>query len=352
MNIRTTTRRVATVAAVAAPLALMAAAPALAEDEAAAQGKGNSISGVAWLDQDSDGIRDSGEPAFAGHTMYLVGTNTAVQTDENGRYTFTGLKPGETYRVGSMDRSLLDGHGWSPQQDRMANGSDFSPVDGTAAVVTGEQNADSGLVLTVNDYRPSQIIVAPTKQVYQVGDVVDIVAGAHFDGNANDQFGAKLTLPDGLRKLERIGGMPKFMDEDKPNEVTGMFYDRRYPGLIEFLGARVRVEQPIAAADIKVEVWKGVFGQSDPNLSNDTLSRAFTAVAAPATDPVTTEPTTTAPTTAPTTTTTAPVVVPVSQNTTPLANTGASALGLIGTGGGLLAAGSGAVLWSGRRKKA
>ncbi|MFE9744105.1 SdrD B-like domain-containing protein [Saccharothrix saharensis] len=365
MNIRTTTRRVAAAAAVAAPLALIAAAPALAEDEAAAQGQGNSISGVAWLDQNSDGFRDAGEPGFAGHTMYLDGTNTAVKTDANGRYTFTGLKPGLSYRVGSMDRSMLDGHGWSPLRSLSPNGSDFAPTDGKASFVAGEQNADTGLVLTVNDYRTSQIIVSlpdhTTKPVYQVGDVVDIVGSAYFTGNANDQFGARLTLPDGVRKLERIGGMPSYIGDHKPNEVTGFFYDRRYSGLIEFLGARVVVEQPISAADIKLEVYKGVFGKSDPDLANDTMSRPFSAEAAPVTTQPTTEPTTPAPTTeptteptttAPTTTTTAPVVVPISQNTTPLANTGASALGLIGMGSGLLAAGGGAVLWSGRRKKA
>ncbi|MGM1061123.1 SdrD B-like domain-containing protein [Saccharothrix sp. Mg75] len=364
MNIWTTARRTAVVAAVSAPLAL-AATPAFAEEGVAAQDAGTTISGVAWLDQDSDGVRDAGEPGFAGHTMYLVDSDTAVQTDATGRYTFTGLVAGLSYRVGSMDRSLLDGHGRSPMKGWLPGGSDFDAATGQATFLAGEQNADSGLVLARNDYRTSQIIVHPAgggapKDTYQVGDVVDIVGSTYFNGNANDQFGGKLTLPAGLRKVERLGGMPVYMAEDAPNEVTGFFHDRRSPGLIEFLGARVVVEQPVDAADITLEVWDGVFGASDPDLANNTMSQSFSAVAAPVTEP-TTEPTTPEPTTgpttgptttepAPTTTTTAPAVVPVARNSAPLADTGASALGLIGLGGSMLAGGGGA-LWAARRKR-
>jgi hypothetical protein len=288
MDIRNTVRRAAAVVAVAAPLALVAS-PASAQD-VTAEDTSTTISGTAWLDQNSDGIRDAGEPRFAGQTMYLVGTNTAVQTDASGRYTFTGLRAGQSYRVGSMDRSLLDGHGWSSNRSHLPNGSDFSADEGQATFYAGEQNADSGLVLVRNDHRVWQIVVnrpAGSKPTYEVGDVLEIVGVALVLHDAHDQIGGKLILPEGLRKLERIG-IPAFYAEDKANEVTGYWYERRSPQYAEYIGAKVIVEKPIDAAEIKMEVWKGVFGKSDPDLSNDTMTRSFTAVAAPTTNPVTT----------------------------------------------------------------
>ncbi|MBY8852584.1 hypothetical protein K7G98_31895, partial [Saccharothrix sp. MB29] len=254
-----------------------------------------------------------------------------MRTGADGRYTFTGLQAGLSYRVGSMDRSLLDGHGWSYDKHWEPNGSDFDAQTGLASFRAGEQNADTGLVLAQNDYRVSQIIVVPggpERTEYQTGDVLDVYAGVYISGNASDQYGAKMTLPAGLRKLQRLGGIPAFMAEDEPDEVTGMWHERKMPGPIEFLGARVVVDEPISASEITVEVWDGVFGPSDPDLGNNTLSRAFSArqrVQPGTGGEPTTEPTTgpaPAPTTAPAPaggspapTTTGPAVVPVARKT-------------------------------------
>lgn len=65
-----------------------------------------SITGTAWSDADADGIRDSGEPALAGRTVFLDAnangrldtSETRAATDSAGRYTLSRVAPG-THRV-------------------------------------------------------------------------------------------------------------------------------------------------------------------------------------------------------------------------------------------------------------
>ncbi|GHG31748.1 MULTISPECIES: SdrD B-like domain-containing protein [Amycolatopsis] len=252
--------------AVAAPLVL--AGPAHAADT-------GSISGDVWLDSNSNGLREVGEPAIAGHWMVINGTNLQTQTDAKGQYEFKNL-PAGSYSVKSTDRSLLAGQGWTTvggdSKFRGDNGTLGNPVVLTAGQrVTG---LNSGFATAEVDYRAGQIIISNTAP--KVGDVIDIVGSAVPVGNVYDQFGGQLSLPDGLRVVERLGGMPQYYATEPAGKVTGFFYDRRHPGAYEFVGARVVVEKPLSAAEIKLTAWKGLFGSTDPDLANDVLSTTLT----------------------------------------------------------------------------
>ena len=65
----------------------------------------NSISGVLWIDANTDGIYDSGESPLADYPVYLYAeddTDNAVQTattDADGKYLFEDMEPGR-YVVG------------------------------------------------------------------------------------------------------------------------------------------------------------------------------------------------------------------------------------------------------------
>jgi protocatechuate 3,4-dioxygenase beta subunit len=72
-----------------------------------------SLSGYVYEDNDNDGARDMGEAGIAGVTLELLDdagqpTGTTTTTDAQGRYSFTGLRPGiygvvETQPVGYAD---------------------------------------------------------------------------------------------------------------------------------------------------------------------------------------------------------------------------------------------------------
>jgi SdrD B-like domain len=260
-----TTIRALLVAATAAPL-IAVGTPALAAEGAV-------IAGVVFHDLDSDGVLDAGEPGIAGHVMYNETTGVQATSDAAGRYRFTGLTRGAGYTLVSWDHSLnVPRYAWSPQRP---DGSRIHPGNGRGVVQAGDKQAHSGLVTPAVDYRTTQIILSPQKDVYEVGDVLDVVGGATFEGNAWTQFGAELTLPPGLRKLERLGGMPPYWAEDAPDKVTGWFYDRRAPGLVEFLGARVVVEAPVSAGEIRLQVWKSFFADTDADAGDDVLTRVL-----------------------------------------------------------------------------
>jgi hypothetical protein len=251
--------------AVAAPLAL--AAPA----HAAATG---SITGDVWSDVNSNGLKDVGEPAIAGQWMVIDGTGNAVQTDAKGQYEFKDLPPG-SYAVKSTDRAGF-GQGWTT----VGGDSAFRSSDGTLGkpvVLTAGQRVkglDSGFATAKVDYQAGQLLIS--NKAPRVGDVIEIVGSGVPDGNVWDQFGGQLSLPDGLRVVERVGGMPKYYATEPAGKVTGFFYDRRSPGAYEFVGARVVVEKPLSAAEIKFTVWKGVFGSTDTNTANDVISATLT----------------------------------------------------------------------------
>jgi uncharacterized repeat protein (TIGR01451 family) len=87
-------------------------APGAGEDDEASatvEPQGASVAGIVWLDLDTDGTHDEGEPPIAGVTLALYDANgdlyaTAV-TDDDGRYAFTDVPPG-TYEL-VLDKSTL-----------------------------------------------------------------------------------------------------------------------------------------------------------------------------------------------------------------------------------------------------
>jgi hypothetical protein len=263
---KTLTRLAALALAVSAPLTV--AGTAHADDTA-------SIYGYVWDDANNNGVREVGEAPIAGQWMYIDGTGKAAQTDANGRYEITGLAAG-SYVVGSADRSLSHGQGWTKQyadsRFSPANGKLTSPVQLEAGQHYGMLN--SGFVTAVVDTTVWQLYVSNPSP--KVGDTIDIVGSTVNNGNVYDQFGGQLTLPEGLRVVERLGGMPKYYQTEPAGKVTGFFYDRKAAGLPEWVGARVVVEKPLNGAEIKYEAWKGVFRNSDPNLANDVATTTLT----------------------------------------------------------------------------
>ncbi|MEV6241656.1 SdrD B-like domain-containing protein [Lentzea sp. NPDC051838] len=260
------TRLAALALTVAAPLALAGTA------EAAPTG---SVSGVVWHDLNSNGLRDAGEPAIKGAAMYMEDTGTAVFTDEQGRYEFKNLTAG-TYPVRVGDRSLSHGQALT----RLGGTSKFHPSNGVplnpVVVKAGQKvkHLDAGLVTAKLDHIAEKIYVSNPNP--KVGDTIDIVGGAYPDGNAWDQFGGELSLPEGLRVVERLGGMPKFWETEPAGKVTGFFHDRRSPSAREFVGARVVVEKQMNGAELKFEVWKGLYRSTDTNTANDVATASLT----------------------------------------------------------------------------
>jgi len=75
----------------------------------------NTISGMAWIDANKNGIRESSEKPFAGITAMLVNTKTnkfvtdengnrlSVKTDKNGMYTFENIEEGSYMVVFTFD---------------------------------------------------------------------------------------------------------------------------------------------------------------------------------------------------------------------------------------------------------
>ncbi|MFF1613585.1 SdrD B-like domain-containing protein [Amycolatopsis sp. NPDC058278] len=256
-----------------AALALAVAAPLALAGPAHADATG-SITGDVWLDSNSNGLKDVGEPAIAGQWMVIDGTGNAVQTDAKGQYEFKNL-PAGSYAVKSTDRAGF-GQGWTTVGgDSAFRGSDgklWNPV-----VLTAGQRVkglDSGFATAKVDYETVQILISNRDP--KVGDVIDISASANPNGNVYDQFGGQLSLPDGLRVLERRGGMPPYYATEPAGKVTGFFYDRKHPNSYEWVGARVVVEKPLSAAEIKFTVWKGIFASTDTNPANDVLSTTLT----------------------------------------------------------------------------
>ena len=177
-----------------------------------------------------------GEPAIAGHRMLLEGTDTVVQTDDKGQYEFKNLPPG-SYSVKSTDRAGF-GQGWT------ANGGDsdaFRGANGTlrhpVVLKAGQRvtHLDSGFATAKVDYKAGQILIDNKNP--KVGDVIEIAGSGYPDGNV---------------------------------------HDRRSPGAYEFVGARVVVEKPLSAAEIKFTVWKGLFASTDPDTANDVITTTLT----------------------------------------------------------------------------
>lgn len=107
-----------------------------------------SIAGFVFLDNDNDGIRDSGEPGISGVRIRLVPINTiapqstvTVTTTGNGSYAFTGLAPG-SYEVIEVD-----------QPTYLNDGLDSAGTVAGTTVGVAQNPGDkiSGVVLAGND---------------------------------------------------------------------------------------------------------------------------------------------------------------------------------------------------------
>ncbi|GAB2967481.1 SdrD B-like domain-containing protein [Frigoribacterium salinisoli] len=119
------------------------------------------VGGRAWLDEDSDGLRGDDEAALPGTEVALSGTDdrgdavtATTTTDEEGRYGFDALRPGD-YR---LDFGRAE-HGWTtrhvgddPTIDSDVDEDGVAPVtllrldaeDGTLAGVTRALTVDAG----------------------------------------------------------------------------------------------------------------------------------------------------------------------------------------------------------------
>jgi hypothetical protein len=258
-----------------AALALVVAVPLTPAGTSAQAAVSGSISGHVWLDVNGNGVRDADEPAIAGQWMYIDGTGTAVQSDANGHYEFTDLAAGR-YTISSGDRTLSFGQGWTSAGEdsrfRDADGKVRQPV----VLKDGEQVKDLDSAFSTGRVDYQAVGVQVSEQHPAVGDVIDIVGSVTQQGNVHDQFGGQLTLPEGLRVVERLGGLPKFYETEPAGKVTGYSDDRRRPGVPESLGVRVVVEKPLNGAKIKFEVWKGLFRNTDTAPANDVVTRTLT----------------------------------------------------------------------------
>ena len=120
-----------------------------------ALGDPGSISGMVWLDKDSDGLPDAGEPGMAGWTVFL-------DADDDGE-----LDPGEEYRV-------TDAGGAYEFSDLPAGSYDVWEVLATGFTQTsplGEEYAAATVTPTFEDIRTTgnAILVGNDDVAYQLG---------------------------------------------------------------------------------------------------------------------------------------------------------------------------------------
>ncbi|GAA2666535.1 MULTISPECIES: SdrD B-like domain-containing protein [Actinosynnema] len=238
------------------------------------------ISGVIWNDKNSDGVLNHWERGISGQSVVLGGLTTTTAAD--GSYSFRGLALGA--HTLSLPNRTAQGQTWSP----VGGGSDFTPgaVAASATVTLTEERPsvtglDGGFAPTGNDYAVSQLLFEPAKDSYEVGETVKIIGSTYYEGPLPDGFGARLTVPAGLTKLTRVGGMPASGKADGPHEVTGMFQDDRSPGLIEFIGYEFRVDAPFSAAEVRVEALPLRHGATDVNPANNAQALPITATGEP-----------------------------------------------------------------------
>ncbi|RTZ94981.1 MAG: hypothetical protein DSY90_14575, partial [Deltaproteobacteria bacterium] len=158
-----------------------------------------SVGNFIWLDENSDGIQDAGEPGVANVTVQLKDSNGTViaetVTDSNGGYLFTGVPPGD-YFVAVDPASLPAGM----EQTPLANpGSDFGNQDQTGDgypvhLGSGEENqtADFGY-----NFSPENNLGALGDRIW-----VDSNGDGVQDDGEPGVSGAEVTLytagPDGL----------------------------------------------------------------------------------------------------------------------------------------------------------
>ncbi len=114
-----------------------------------------SIGHYVWIDEDGDGVQDSGESPVAGVTVDLLDESGEViastTTDENGYYVFTDLLPDTQYGVKFPTTVIVDGveHTLSTPGQGSDRGTDSNPdqSSGIAWVTTpatGSNSAEPG----------------------------------------------------------------------------------------------------------------------------------------------------------------------------------------------------------------
>ena len=164
------------------------------------------ISGRVWVDLNGDGLEGESEPAVEDVTVTLIyggedglistsedNTQTSVVTDNNGEYEFTGLIPGDEYRV-SFDTDIpaaySDGLTTQNVGDDDAIDSDAEVGTGDTLIVTllpGETRSDidAGLISSIEGTASPDVLVGT-----QVGETIagykgqDTITG----GEGNDNF--------------------------------------------------------------------------------------------------------------------------------------------------------------------
>ncbi len=117
-------------------------------------GGGYTLGDYVWLDRDSDGVQDAGEPGMAGVTVHLLDGNgnqlASATTDANGHYQFDQLSAGD-YMVEFV---LPGGYVFSPQDagGDDALDSDADPNSGRTPVInlgqSDELSWDAGMIYT------------------------------------------------------------------------------------------------------------------------------------------------------------------------------------------------------------
>jgi SdrD B-like domain len=132
-----------------------------------------SLGDKVWVDTNSNGVQDSGEPGVAGVVVELLDAGGAVlksvTTDANGNYKFVDLKPG-TYSVRFVPTSLPSGAKFTGQNagtDDALN-SDADPTTGRTKQYTlvkrqYQPSVDAGIVVPiVNSIVPVDIATPTT----------------------------------------------------------------------------------------------------------------------------------------------------------------------------------------------
>ncbi|AXX27500.1 hypothetical protein APASM_0135 [Actinosynnema pretiosum subsp. pretiosum] len=251
-----------------AALALTAAAATLAAAPAALAGPAGgeaTVTGVIWNDLNANGLRDAGEPGIKGAYVGVLG-GSYTTTAEDGGYSLTAPS-GLAVQVHAADRSGW-GAVWGPEAE---GGSVFGHCTGESGAVVLEPGQvlsgyDGGFVTSKVDYSPAPITLSPAKDVYAVGDVVEVLGGIGHEGPGCAQLFAEVQLPEGVTKLDRLGDLRPYMS-DGPRTVTGWTADRQAPGTPGAIGARFVVDSPLSAATITVKsAW------FDSNPANDSAS--------------------------------------------------------------------------------
>lgn len=168
------------------------------------------IGDVVWNDLNQNGLQDEGEPGMANVTVRLVtGADDAVvsatSTDENGRYLFADMAPGN-YRIIFTLPAGFHFTGWNSGDD--AADSDANPVNGrsdefTVASHTAYLSWDAGVVENAeSDLEIMKVIEENRSYIYR-GDSLAFVITLTNHG-PDDAHGITLidNLPDGLEFIE------------------------------------------------------------------------------------------------------------------------------------------------------